>query len=290
MRRLVLITTFALGFAVFQTKPAEAFFITGTLNLAGGVRITDTGLLDFIPPVNPSTTDCPGGSQCGIASIDKVTNTDYFSVFNGPTGYNIAELDLNAALFPAGPIGTFPELLNFETTPTSIQSSFSIPLTGVFNAAACAAAGGTVSGPNCVFQTLSPRPQLTLSLTSITPCSNGCGFGFAPQFSVDFNGTNTAVRMDVTGIVCDPGNPLAQCNNYVGIFTAQFPGQSPTQLIAELDANHYIQTSFSASKISTAPASVPEPATLLLFGTGSVLVAARARRRAKAKKNQADKI
>jgi PEP-CTERM motif len=254
MRKVLVLAVLAICLAAFP-RPAQAFLITGELDLAGGVRITDTGLLDFILPVDGTN---------GIEIIANSTNTDYFAVFNTfGIPYTIADLDLLAALFPAGPEGTFTELQGFETTPTSIQF------------------GGQ----------LSPLPDLTFSLLSIIPCQVGCGFGFAPQFNVVFSGGNTSVIMNITGTVCDPGNPLAECNHYTGQFTAQFVGLSPAQLIALLDSQGYIQTSFSASKISAAPGTVPEPASLLLFGTGSAIAATIARRRAKKKaKADADKV
>jgi hypothetical protein len=276
MRRLVTVTAFVLGFAMLQVKPAQAAFITGEIDLSGGVRITSDGLMDFIPPIAPDTTGCPTADGCGIAAISTITNTGYFAVFNGGglfgVPYQIAELDLSAfvatasgctaeqqAAFPDF-CGDFAEIPNFETTPDEIQLLFAL--------------GDT-----------SPLPNLTFSLTSISACTIGCNFGFAPQFNVTFTDGNTSIIMNVHGIVCDPGSGF-DCTPYTGIFTAQFPGISPTQLIAQLDSAGYIQTSFSASKISVAPPSgVPEPATLLLFGTGTVIAAARARRRAKAKKN-----
>jgi PEP-CTERM motif len=279
MRKIFAAAVLTMGLAVFP-KPAQAFLITGELDLSGAVRITVGGLMDFIPPTSPDTTGCPSGSSCGLEDISKTTNTGYFTVFNGATQWTIADLDLDVNLFPAGPIGSFPELLDFETTPSSIQSVF-VP--GILPAV-CLAGGGTVVTGGCRFPLTSPLPQLTFSLLSIDPCTIGCGFGFAPQFNVTFTDGNTAIIMNVHGIVCDPGTPGAECNDYQGIFTAQFPDQSPTFLANLLTTQGYIQTSFSASKISTPEATVPEPATLLLFGTGSVFIAARARRRAKARK------
>ena len=83
--------------------------------------------------------------------------------------------------------------------------------------------------------------------------------------------------MNTRGTVIDTNNP-GEMSNWVGQFTAQFPGQSPADLIAQLLRDGFIDTSFSASKVSTAPAAVPEPATLLTFATGAALLAWRRRR------------
>jgi len=274
MKNILAATALTVGMAMVP-NPAHAALIEGTLNLSGGIRVDTTGLLDFIPPL---------GGGFGFAQIDLVTNTGYFSVFNGGglfgTNYRIAETDLLGPLYPPGPAGTFTELEVFEATPTSIQPLQNIVACAPDNGTTCV--GGFLTNP-------SPLPGLYFSLESISPCAIGCGFGFQPQFSVTYTDGNTSVIMNVHGTVCDTNLTLADCNSYVGIFTAQFPSTSPTALIALLESQGYIETSFSASKISTPESAVPEPASLLLFGTGSAVAAAVARRRAKKAKKAADK-
>jgi hypothetical protein len=111
-------------------------------------------------------------------------------------------------------------------------------------------------------------------------CEVGCGFGFAPQFNVLFTGGNTTVIMNTRGSVTDSNNP-GEVSNWVGQFTAQFPALTPQQLINQLVAEGFIDTSFSASKVATAQSQpvVPEPTTMLTLGTGSALLAWRRRRK-----------
>jgi hypothetical protein len=263
--------TIALGMLPNQ---AQAAAIEGSISMAGTVQVTcpnpptcTGGVIDFFP----------FGGPAGIASIGLAGNTNYFSVFNGgvfdgviANGYRMRELDLAAGAQLPGPPGTFPEILNFETSPSNIQ-----PFT----------AGGV--------QAVSPRPNLTFSLAAIAFCQQGCGFGFAPQFNVavtlDPNGVpETTVFMNFAGVVSDPGSGFTS-NIYTGTISAQFPGESPAQLLARLQTNGTVITTYSLSKLTAGVDVIPEPATLFLFGAGSVVIAARARYRAMKTKKAAEK-
>ena len=228
MRKAVLVALMIIGVTAVVPTRVQAVPIVGTLDIAGAVRVTNTGLIDWVPPV---------GMGFGMPVVQPTT-IGYFAPL---IGFTVREADLSAAAFPAGPPGTFAPLSGFQTFP------------------------GT------------PLPGLNFTLTGIDICEVGCGFGFAPQFNVVFTGGNTSVIMNVRGTVTDSGNP-GELSNWVGQFTAQFPGQSPSDLIAQLLRDGFIDTSFSASKISTAVPTIPEPATLLTFATGAALLAWRRRR------------
>jgi hypothetical protein len=227
MRKAILVTLLIVGVTAVIPTRAQAVPIEGTLDIAGAVRVTTGGLIDWLPPI---------GGGFGTPTVQPTT----IGYFTPLIGFTIREADLNAAAFPAGPPGTFAPLSGFQTAP------------------------GT------------PLPGLNFTLTAIDPCEVGCGFGFAPQFNVLFTGGNTSVIMNTRGFVTDSNNP-GEIANWVGQFTAQFPGTTPAQLIAQLVAQGQIDTSFSASKISTAEV-IPEPATLLTFATGAALLAWRRRR------------
>lgn len=232
MRRAILVALAIASVTSVIPARAEAVPIEGTLDIAGAVRVTSAGMIDWVAPV---------GGGFGTPAV-QITSTGYFVPL---IGSNAREADLNAVAFPAGPPGTFASFSGFETFP-----------------------GTTL-------------PGLNFALTRIDMCEVGCGFGFAPQFNVLFTGGNTSVIMNTRGTVTDSNNP-GEVSNWVGQFTAQFPATTPQQLINQLVAEGFIDTSFSASKVARAqsqPPAVPEPATLLTFGTGTALLAWRRRRK-----------
>lgn len=104
MRRAILVALTIVGVTSGIETNAQAVPIEGTLDLAGAVRVTSTGIIDWVPPL---------GGGFGTPVV-QVTSTGYFAPL---IGSNVREADLNAAASPAGPPGTFAPLSGFETFP-----------------------------------------------------------------------------------------------------------------------------------------------------------------------------
>jgi hypothetical protein len=215
-----------------------------------------TGILDFSGAIRVNTSGQIdfGNNGFGTAGVFNVANTTTLQNGGGP-------------------------VLNFGTVSDKDLSAAAQPTTGF--------------APLDLFESLSADPTIDFVLTDILSCAEiagaaSCPFGdVTSPFSFAQAGFSVTVTMVMSGTVFSTLTP-GLVSDWGGTFTAQFPGtqQNPTTvagLLAQFLAVGYIDTSISASKITTQQPVVPEPATLLTFGIGSGILALRRRRKAQAK-------
>ena len=98
---------------------------------------------------------------------------------------------------------------------------------------------------------------------SLESTAEGNTFGPISLFQV---GGSTTAAFGVFGTVMGPD--FMDARNYQGVFTAQFAGQTPTEVFRAIDRGTTVPVSFSAEFIVAEAQVVPEPSTYILLATG----------------------
>lgn len=233
--------------ALFRTMAVATLAILPAT--AQAVPIVGTLDLTGVVRVTADSIDWapPFGEGFGLAPIQP-TSSGYFAPLGG---FLARELDLVG--IPVG-VQLGDGIANFETFPDT-------PLPGL----------------NFILDII-----LSCGQASLDPADE-CDAGLDSPFRFDQDTEGTTVIINFRGRVIDPIGAPGEMSTFNAKFDATFTGATPAQILGLLESQGFVDSPYSARKITVDIPSqeVPEPATMLTFGAGTALLAAHRRRRAK---------
>jgi hypothetical protein len=251
----------AVGALALYATEAQAAGISGLLAIdnaaGGGVTVTPT-TITWLPPccsgsggeflVGATSTGSFASLTTGNALNLNTTNEPVGAAF--PLGAPIVDHATDAAV-QAVEGNVLPGFLTFTGgTPLTLQFDLNFIQPGVFTSTDCG---------------MSPAPGQTCTLP-------GTAFDF-----VNTSATSSTVSINLSGFVRDTANP-SELSTFTGLYQTTFSNLNFQQVIAQLESTGGITSTYSGTFNATV-AAIPEPVTMMTFGTGVALIARRLRRR-----------